>query len=239
MPINNKKGTHKPRVAVARNTTRVLLVDDHPVVLEGIMGYVRGRRNIKVVGLASNGLEAVQMARTIRPDLVIVDLSLPQLNGLEVLTRMRDNDPAMKFIVYTMHDRKEFVEEAKRAGADGYLLKSSSPRELIHAIERVVLGMSYFDSEVPRLKSDSVIELCFLNVATEPSGLEKGNDLTLTPRERQILSLMSDGLSVKLIAARLGLSPKTMISHSVNIYRKLGVHTRGEAVAKAIRKYLM
>ncbi len=134
----SKSRTRKRRI-------RILLVDDHPSVLAGIQSHLRSKRDFNVVGLALNGEEAVKKAKSLNPDIMIVDLSLPRLNGLEVMRKVHADNQETKFVIYTMHDGKEFVREALSAGADGYVLKSSPLRILVGGIERVRCGETFIE----------------------------------------------------------------------------------------------
>ncbi len=218
---------------------RVLLVDDHLSVLEGIRLYLQRKPGIRIVGQATDGNQAVQMVKNLTPDVLLMDLSLPGMGGLEVMKIVACDVSRTKILVYTIHKSTEFVEEAKRSGASGYVLKSSSLSVLARAIESVDRGGTFFDPGIskclPSLQHDLSIGI---NEST-PGGFVKRETYSLTVRERQILKMMADGLTMKEIAKKLNVSYNTMIPHAKHIHEKLRVNTRGAVVAKALREKLV
>jgi two-component system NarL family response regulator len=238
-------------MAERKRKIRVLLVDDHPSVLEGIRAYLRMKQHIRVVGQALDGGEAIRKARQLLPDVVLMDLSLPQMNGLEALRRIHCEIPQAKLIAYTMHDSGGFVREAIQAGAAGYVLKSSSLAKLVFAIETIHTGKTFFDPGISKCLSwlSRVDRARLGEVSLGKSRQRESTESTaastvckaygLTEREKQILGLIADGLTLKEIAKELDISYTTMIPHVKHIHEKLVVHTRGAAVAKAIRENLV
>lgn len=208
--------SHPPKV-------RVMLVDDHEVVRLGLQRMLSCTSEIEVVGSASSGEEALALTRDLCPDLVLLDLSLTGMHGLEVLTRLRESGPEPKVLVLTVHDDTDIVVQAVRGGAQGYVLKDASQEELLGAIRRVAAGQTYFDSVVVHalLQSD-----------------ERTKEDALSDREVEVLRLLASGFTNKEIAGQLFLSPDTVKTHLSNAYRKLGVSDRAHAVAVALRKGL-
>jgi len=209
----------------AATPIRVFVVDDHEVVREGLVRMLSRLPDIEIVGTAGSGEEAIEKVPYLAPNVVLLDLRLPGVQGLEVLrTLMTLTDPP-RVLVLTVHDDEDLVLGASRLGAMGYVLKNTSRSELATAIRRVAAGGHYFGEEV---------------IATVLCGAQQeALAEPLTERELQILRLLTDGLSNKDVGERLYLSPDTVKSHLVNVYRKLGVESRAHAVAVAIRRGLV
>lgn len=209
----------------AATPIRVFVVDDHEVVREGLVRMLSRLPDIEIVGTAGSGEEAIEKVPRLAPNVVLLDLRLPGVQGLEVLrTLMALTDPP-RVLVLTVHDDEDLVLGASRLGAMGYVLKNTSRSELATAIRRVAAGGHYFGEEVIA----TVLRGARQEALAEP----------LTERELQILRLVTDGLSNKDVGERLYLSPDTVKSHLVNVYRKLGVESRAHAVAVAIRRGLV
>lgn len=209
----------------AATPIRVFVVDDHEVVREGLVRMLSRLPDIEIVGTAGSGEEAIEKVPYLAPNVVLLDLRLPGVQGLEVLrTLMTLTDPP-RVLVLTVHDDEDLVLGASRLGAMGYVLKNTSRSELATAIRRVAAGGHYFSEEVIA----TVLRGAQQEALAEP----------LTERELQILRLLTDGLSNKDVGERLYLSPDTVKSHLVNVYRKLGVESRAHAVAVAIRRGLV
>lgn len=203
---------------------RVLLVDDHDVVREGLERILARCDDVEIAGEAASGQQALALAARLAPDLVLLDLSLPDVHGLEVLARLRRLEPAPHVVVLTVHDDDEVVLGALHGGAEGYVLKTATRDELVSAIRKVAAGGRAFDEVV-------VAALLHDGRPAPPA--------PLTPRETEILRLVADGHTNKEIAARLFLSSDTVNGHLDNIYRKLGVSDRAHAVAVALRGGLL
>lgn len=201
---------------------RILLVDDHPVVRDGIKANLEDAPDIDIVGEAATGEQALRLASELKPDIVIMDMKLPDITGLEATERLRDEVPEAKVLVLSMFEDKNYVLKSVRCGARGYVLKDSPPEDLIHAIEQVHKGGAFFDASV----SDYL-----LNPDEEDTD-ESG----LTPREREVLTLVAEGLSNKEIAAKLFLSVRTIEAHRENIMRKLNIHGTAALTRYAIEK---
>ena len=196
---------------------RLLLVDDHPIVLDGIKSHLGAQPEFEVVGDASNGQEALRKAKLTLPDVVLMDISMPHMNGLEAMSNLRKQVPDAKVLVLTMHDSKEYLAQIIRLGARGYLLKDCSPAELVQAIKAVHAGEVYFSPAISRVLVEEMVDGKAAADASVP--------LPLTERERQVLSLIAEGLLNKQIADRLGIGVRTIETHRERIMRKLDIHT--------------
>jgi DNA-binding NarL/FixJ family response regulator len=218
---------------------RVLAVDGNPCVLRGIQAYFETKRNIKVIGQARGGVEAIQKARKLLPDVVLMDLSLPNMDEVEALRRLRDETRGAKLIAYTMRKTQTFVREAIRAGAAGYVLKSSPLGVLAQAIERIHSGRTFLAANVAASFPLSSGRPEVGTKQMKPGGSSGQNVYRLTQREREILGSLVDGLLIKEISEQRRISPHTVVSHLRNIYNKFEVHKRSAAVAKALREHIV
>lgn len=196
---------------------KLLLVDDHPIVLDGIKSHLGAQPEFEVVGDAANGQEALRKAKLTLPDVVLMDISMPHMNGLEAMSNLRKQVPDAKVLVLTMHDSKEYLAQIIRLGARGYLLKDCSPAELVQAIKAVHAGEVYFSPAISRVLVEEMVDGKAAADASVP--------LPLTERERQVLSLIAEGLLNKQIADRLGIGVRTIETHRERIMRKLDIHT--------------
>lgn len=217
---------------------RILLVDDHPSVLRGLNAYLRSRSNLRIVGQSVDGADAIRKAISLRPDIVIMDLSLPRMTGTEAMRRIRCVVPESKLIVYTMHEGKEFVRAALAAGAVGYVLKSSSLKILARATKKVYDEKSFFDRSIASILLSGNGHDKNVDGGQGRSDSTLGMNRNLTKRESQILRMLAVGETIKQIAVSLSVSRNTVSNHVRHVYEKLGVNTRGAVVAKAIRENL-
>jgi len=204
---------------------RVFLVDDHEIVREGLRRMLGRCADLEVVGGAGSGEEALALIPSMRPDVVLLDLSLPGMQGLDVLRALREEETPANVLVLTVHDDEDLVLGAARLGARGYVLKHATRDELAGAIRRVAAGGHYFGEEVIG---------ALLNVEAR-----QDDPAALTRRELDVLHLLTAGLANKEIGERLYLSADTVKTHLGNIYRKLGVESRAHAVAVALRRGLL
>jgi two-component system nitrate/nitrite response regulator NarL len=195
---------------------KLLLVDDHPIVLDGIKSHLRAQPEFEVVGDAPNGHEALRKAKLTLPDVILMDISMPQMNGLDAMTNLRKQVPEAKILVLTMHDNREYIARVVRSGARGYLLKDSAPAELVSAIKAVHRGEVYFSPSVSKVLIEEMAD------GRKSSGPDQQ---PLTDREREVLSLIAEGLLNKQIADRLGIGVRTIETHRERIMRKLDIHT--------------
>ena len=206
---------------------RILIVDDHEVVRDGLAVMLARQDDFAVVGEAQNGLEAVEKTRELQPDVVLMDLRMPELNGVDAMRRIRNELPDIKFLVLTTYDTDEYIFDAIEAGAKGYLLKDASREELFRAVRAVHPGESLIEPGVQSRLLDRLAQL------SRQATLSSSND-TLSGRETEVLQLMAHGSANKAIAAVLSISESTVKTHVSNIFQKLEVGQRTEAVTKAM-----
>lgn len=211
---------------------RVVIADDHAIFREGIKMVLRGNPALDVVGEAADGREAVRIALDQKPHLIIMDIAMPELTGIEATKEILDELPETRVIILSVHSRKTFIMEALKAGARGYVVKDSTGEKLLDAVAAVLKGESYLDSPVAAHIVEEFVRL-------PSSGRESGGGQVITERERQILRLIVDSLTNKQIAERLCISPKTVENHRANIMSKLGLHDVIDMVKYAISSGLV
>jgi len=207
----------------------ILIAEDHVVVRESIRQFLEREAELKVVGEASDGEEAVQLASQLKPDVIIMDISMPKLNGIEATKQIKAQQPSATILILTAYDYEQYIFPLLEAGAAGYLLKDISGRELVNAIETVYRGEAVLHPTVARK-----VMARLRQTKVEPSG-ERALDL-LSKREVTILKMAASGMSNSDIAEKLHLSARTVESHLGSIFNKLGVGSRTEAVIKAMKK---
>jgi DNA-binding NarL/FixJ family response regulator len=211
---------------------RILLADDHAILRSGLRRILEAYPGFTVVAEAGSGVEAVALARELRPDVAIIDIGMPGLNGIEATAQIARHSPATAVLILSMHSDERYVVRAQRAGARGYLLKDSVEQELVRAIEALHAGETYFCPVVAEVISRR-------RVGTPPdSEVEDRYDL-LTAREREIYQLLAEGKSNKEIASLLGLSLHTVETHRTRVMEKLGLHSAAELVLSAVRRGLV
>ena len=210
--------------------TRILLVDDHKILRDGICSLVKGYNDMQVVGEAADGRTAIRLVKELSPDVVIMDISMPDLNGIDATRKITADYPKVKVIALSMHYDRQFVSEIFRAGASGYLIKDSAFDELEHAVRVVMDGKTYINPQIASLVVESL-------VTQLPSASHKAFSL-LTEREREVLQLISEGKSTKQIAAELSVSAKTVESHRRQVMGKLNIRNVAELTKYAIREGL-
>ncbi len=208
---------------------RVLIADDHALVREGIAAFLRFSDEIDVVGEASDGIEAIEKAKKYKPDVVLMDIAMPKLGGLEATVELKKIFPDIKILVLTQYDDREYISRFLKAGVSGYLLKRAVGSDLISAIKAVNRGEIYLFSSIA-----AEVVSGYLNKFKEPS-VEDPYD-KLTDREKQVLKLLAEGYTHKEIARLLNISVKTVIAHNTNINDKLNIHNRSALVKFAIQK---
>ena len=209
---------------------RVLVADDHTLVRQSLVSVLAASGLCEVVGEAADGLDAVAQALRLRPDVAIVDISMPRLNGIEVVRRLHAELPGTRTLVLTMHEEDEYVLHVVRAGAAGYLLKDSAVSDLIQAVRDVHAGKRHFGANAARVLAEAI---------SQPQA-DLGDPYgRLTTREREIFHLVVEGATSKEVARRLDISVKTAENHRANILDKLGVRNTAELVRYAVRKGLL
>lgn len=215
---------------------RVLIVDDHPLLRQGLSRLLELEGGITVVGQASNGVEALRMVEELKPDVVLLDINMPGMNGIEVAETIRKYHADTEVLVLTIHDNESYVNEMIRIGAKGYLLKDAEPREVVHAIKRVSAGEVAYSSHL----MERVMER-YHHLEVEYGRLQSAaaiHDLDLTNRELEILQYIVEGMSNKEIASALFISEKTVKNHITNLLRKLEVEDRTQAAVFAVSRGL-
>jgi len=211
--------------------TRIMMADDHVLVREGIRALLALHDDVEVVGEASDGKEAITMADKLRPDIVLMDISMPGLGGLEATVEIKKTNPDIKILVLSQYDDKEYVRRFLKAGVAGYILKKAVGEELITAIRAVARGEAYLYPSI----ASSVIDGYLVKGMPE---VEDPFD-RITDRELQVLKLIAEGLSHKEIASTLGISTKTVIAHQTNICEKLDIHTKAGLIKYAYKKSIV
>jgi two-component system response regulator NreC len=206
---------------------RVLIADDHTIVRSGVRLLLEAEADIKVVGEALDGNEVLAMAGTLQPDIILMDIAMPGMDGLEATRQIKDNWPEIQILVLTMHRSDEYFFEMLRLGASGYVLKGADPRELISAVKVVARGEVFlYPTMAQKLLKDYLGRV----------GRSEDTDPQLSPREEQILRLLAEGYSNKEIAERLVISPSTVYTHRGNLMLKLGLTSRRELIQYARKR---
>lgn len=201
---------------------RLLLADDHPLIREGIRSLLSANDRLQVAGEAEDGQGLIDSYRQLQPDVVLADIKMPRITGLEALRQLASEFPDIRFIVLTMHEEREYVINALRLGASGYVMKNAERDELVKAIITVYEGGRYFSPEVANILADAVSR----NAA--PALPE------VSPREKEVLDLVAHGFSTKQVADKLGISTRTVETHRINMLKKLKVSNTAELIRKAI-----
>ncbi len=207
--------------------SRVLLADDHTIVRQGLAQILKATDEFEVVAEAGDGAEAVAFAEQTRPDLVVLDIGMPRLDGIEAARRIRKAVPAARILVLTMHDDEEYVLKMVRAGASGYLVKDSAAAELVAALKALRSGKGYFVPRAAKVLAEAV-----------HGGEQRPDDPyeRLTDREREVFQLVAEGRTNFQIAAILGISSKTVDNHRTRLMEKLGIHSTAELVRLAAKR---
>lgn len=210
-------------------TVRILLADDHDVVREGLKTLLAARVDFQVCGEVATGREAVARARALKPHVVVLDFSMPELNGLEATRQIRKALPDTEVLIMTMHDSDTLAREVLAAGARGFLLKTHASRHLVAAVDALAHHRPFFTGSLGALVLDA-----FLYPGRRPAKTGAPAE-RLTPREREVVQLVAEGRTSKDIAVQLGLSVKTVDTHRANVMRKLDLHSVSELVLYAVR----
>jgi len=210
---------------------RVLLADDHRILREGIRALIEDEDDMQVVGEAEDGLSAVKKVAQLQPDVVVMDIAMPLLNGLEATRQIHRDYPRVRVLILTMHENEEYIRQVLAAGALGYVLKDAAARDLLGAIRSVYQGEAVLSPAITRLVIEDYLRWGDIRPEDTTDGL--------TAREREVLQLIAEGYTNKDIAGILSLSVKTVQSHRTNLMNKLDLHDRGELIKYAIQKKII
>jgi len=208
----------------------ILIVDDHPLVRKGLKSILKPATGYEVVGQAGNARDAIRMVNNLKPDLVLLDLGLPDKSGLELSREIRTISPPTRILIVSMHSKVDYIVKAFEAGATGYMAKESATERLLQGIEDVLNGEYFMDGSVSHRVVEKLMQTPEKEVKITDAGYE-----TLTQREQEIIVLLAEGYSAKETAAKLFISPKTVENHRTNIMNKLGLHSSLELVRYAAR----
>lgn len=210
---------------------KILLADDHTIVRRGIHALLETQADLQIVGEAATGTEAVEKARALLPDVVLMDIGMPQLDGLTATAQIKREMPNIQVLLLTVHDDANYLFRALEVGASGYILKGAEVSELVLALQAVHRGEVYLQPSVAKLLVGDYLK--------RASGTEQTQLEELTPRQREILALVADGLTNQQIADKLVLSPFTVATHRANIMQKLNLHNRAELIRYAMQHRLI
>lgn len=207
---------------------KVILADDHTIMREGLCALLAKQRDFQIVAEAADGRTAVRLTQELLPDVVVMDINMPELNGIEATRQIITDNPGIKVIALSMYSEKQFIVEMLRAGASGYMLKDSAFEELVHAIYTVMQGQFYLSSGIATFVLKDYLH--------KSSGVDFSAFSMLTGREREVLQLIAEGKATKEIASVLNVSTKTIETHRQQIMKKLNVHSIAELTKYAIRE---
>jgi DNA-binding NarL/FixJ family response regulator len=208
----------------------ILIIDDHPLFREGLKTIIERESRFEVVGEAGNGREGLRMAKMLKPDLVVMDISLPDQSGIQLTREIRSLLSQTRIIIVSMHSKIDYITEAFQAGATGYVVKESASEKLVQGLESVAKGDYFLDSSV----SHAVVEN-IMKSPTKEAKITNADYGTLTPREQEVMRMLAEGLSSKEVSAKLFISPKTAENHRANIMRKLGLRSTMELIRYAAK----
>jgi RNA polymerase sigma factor (sigma-70 family) len=217
--------------------TKVFIADDHPAVVEGIIRALEKEPDFEIVGTAADGIQAVQQIKTLQPDIVIMDISMPNMKGIDATDEIKRWREQTHVLIYTMYSDREYITALFRLGISGYVLKREPLQDLVQAVKLVRDGGTYFTDTVRKVLQEHMDELTLAGL-TEVRELNNGV-AKLTVREKEIFALLADGLTPKEIANRLCISPKTVETHKYNIMEKLEVSTVAQLTKIAVKKNLI
>lgn len=210
---------------------RVLIADDHTILRDGIRSLLEDEPDMQVIGEAEDGIAAVKMACQLEPDVVLMDIAMPLLNGLEATRQIKRSAPQIRVLVLTMHENEEYIRQVLASGAMGYILKDAAARDLLGAIRSVHRGEAVLSPAITRLVIEDYLRWGDLQPGQEENGL--------SPREREVLQLIAEGYTNRQIAEILSISIKTVQAHRSSLMSKLDLHDRGELIKYAIQKKII
>ncbi|NBR83889.1 MAG: DNA-binding response regulator [Verrucomicrobia bacterium] len=215
------------------STLKLLIADDHDIVRAGMKALIEDQVGWQVVAEAGTGRSAVEKAKATTPDVCVMDVTMPELNGLEAARQIKKLLPHTEILILTVHESEQIAADVLKVGARGYILKSDAGRELVAAVKAVSAHKSYFTSRISQMVSDSTLKEGAQGIEAEDIGSR------LTPREKEIVQLLAEGKSNKEAASALNISVKTVETHRTNIMRKLRFHSVGELVRYAVRNNIV
>ena len=210
---------------------RILLADDHTILRDGIRALLEDEPDMLVIGEAEDGRTAVKLACQLKPDVVLMDIAMPLLNGLEATRQIKRECPQVNVLILTMHENEEYIRQVLASGAMGYILKDAAARELLAAIHAVQRGEAVLSPAITRLVIENYLRWGDLQKEDNPHGL--------SPREREVLQLIAEGYSTRQIAEILCISIKTVQAHRTNLMSKLDLHDRGDLIKYAIQRKII
>jgi DNA-binding NarL/FixJ family response regulator len=213
-------------------TVSILLADDHPIVRQGLRDLLESQPGWKIIGEAGNGIDATDLVGQLKPNILVVDLMMPKIDGLEVTRRVRQLSPQTGVVILSMHANEAYVIEALRSGASGYVLKDSTTEELTEAIRHVLAGRRFLSAALSDRAIEAYAQKAESGAAREPYDM-------LTAREREVLRLAAEGLTNVEIGERLAISPRTAETHRKNLTHKLGFTSNADLIRFAIRKGIL
>jgi two-component system response regulator NreC len=211
---------------------RVLIADDHGIVRQGLRALLEKSEEVSVIGEAADGREAVRLAAELRPDIVVMDIAMPMLNGIDAAAQILNREPNTGIIILSMHADESYILRALNAGAKGYLLKDSAEGDILPAVRAVARGKPFFSPVIAATLLDEYLQ------TMKQHKVQDSYDL-LTDREKEVLQLLAEGKTNKDVAALLNLSPYTVESHRTNLMQKLNLHNTAEIVLYAVRKNIV
>jgi two-component system, NarL family, response regulator NreC len=214
--------------------TKILVVDDHPLVRFGVINQLKSANEFVIVGEAENGEEAIEKTKTLKPDLVIIDIFMPGLSGIEATRLIKKKHPETKVLALTGFENEDYVYQIIRSGAGGYVLKSAEKDELLKAVRAVINGERFFSPGISKLMIDNYLR----RAEGKPEPVPEGT-IPLTPREREIVALIADGMTNQEIGEKLFISARTVDTHRTNIMQKLDIHDVASLVRYAMQKGLV
>lgn len=215
---------------MAAQKIRVIIIDDHPLFREGLKTILNRKSRYEVAGEAGSGHAGLRLVKNLKPDLVLLDLSLPDTRGLDLIRDILKASAASRILVVSMHSKIDYIAKAFQHGAMGYIVKESAAETLLNGVEHILKGNYYMDTSVSRQVVKKLAGLPAREIVSTKTGYE-----ALTPREQEIMALLAEGMAVSQVAEALFISPKTAENHRSNIMRKLGLHSSIELVRYAVK----